>query len=68
MNRACELLQVAFNAFAPLTAQKAMIIVLETMIAENEPDEAIAVTIAEAIVDGLQHGNWSQAATEEVTK
>jgi hypothetical protein len=67
MNRACELLQVAYNAFAPLAAQVSMIRIIETMIAENEPDEAIAVTIADAIVTGLQHGNWSQA-TEESTK
>jgi hypothetical protein len=59
MNRANGLLQVAFNAYAPLEAQKRMIKMIMEMEAENEPDEAVAVTIANALCDGLQHGNWS---------
>jgi hypothetical protein len=58
MNRANGLLQVAFNAYAPLEAQKRMILLIMEMEAENEPDEAIAVTLADALYEGLNTGDW----------
>jgi hypothetical protein len=57
MNRANELLMVAYSFYAP--KQTPMIRLIGEMEEDNEPDEAIAVTIAEALCDGLQYGNWS---------
>ena len=59
MNRANELLKIAYDFYAPTESQFAMTKTLMGMEAENEPDEAVAVTLAEALLDGLQYGNWS---------
>ena len=64
MNRANELLKVVYDFYAPTEAQFKMTKALTEMEAENEPDEAIAVTLAEALLDGLQYGNWTQSSTE----
>jgi len=57
MNRANELLMVVYNFYCPKPAE--MIKVVQEMEEELEPDEAIALTIAESLADGLQNGNWN---------
>ena len=58
MNRANELLKIVYDFYAPTESQFQMTKTLFEMEVENEPDEAVAVTLAEALLDGLQNGKW----------
>lgn len=52
------MLAAAFTVAPTGNVQEALANVVREMQAAGEPDEMIALMLADAIVDGLRHGNW----------
>lgn len=53
----------AAQAAAPdAEAQMALASLRRTMQKHNEPDNQITLALAEAVADGLRHGNWLDKA------
>lgn len=51
----------AGRTLAPsLTQRKAFVAFNDYMVREGETDKDRAIALAEAIVDGLRHGNWPE--------
>ena len=61
-NSAKSALILAFNYCAPTgIEQRALVTVLHEMESKGEDHESVLLMLADAIANGLRHGNWPEA-------